>query len=115
MTSMTTHLLKQRADLWRRTDVSDGQGGWTSSFARFKTDAKCKIDQASAKEQFEAEQAGGSCTHKIYLEHDQDIERGDEVRRNGKVYRVGLVYEPSTSGVYRRADSEVIQPEGDPV
>lgn len=112
MTSLTTHLLKQRADIYRRTQVSDGQGGYTYSYALVEANVKCKIDQASGKEQFEAQQAGGSMTHKVFLEHDQSVRRGDEVRRLGKSYRVDLVHEPSTSGVYRRADSELIQSEG---
>ncbi|AVP41348.1 head-to-tail stopper [Streptomyces phage Yara] len=112
MTSLTSHLLKQRADLYRKTSASDGQGGTTYSFSLVKANVKCKIDQASGSEQFEAQQAGGSMTHKIYLEHDLNVRRGDEIRHSGDAYRVDLVYAPSTPGVYRRADSELIQPEG---
>lgn len=115
MTSLTTHLLKQKADIYRKTSISDGQGGTTYSYTLFKSQAKCKIDQASGAEQFEAEQAGGKMTHKVYLEHDVNVRRGDEIRRNGKAYRVDTVYEPSRPGVYRRADSELIQPEGEDV
>jgi hypothetical protein len=31
--SLVTHLLKQLADVYRRTEVSDGQGGVTYSYA----------------------------------------------------------------------------------
>jgi len=115
VTSMTSHLLKQRADIYRRTQVSDGQGGYTTSMSLVSANVRCKIDQASGAEQFEAQQAGGTMTHKVYLEHDENIRRGDEVRRLGKAYRVDLVYEPSTPGVYRRADSELLQEEGEDI
>lgn len=115
MTSLTTHLLKQKADIYRPVQVSDGQGGYTRSFTLFKANAKCKIDQASASEQTEADQSNASMTHSIYVEHDVNIRRGDEIRRNGKSYRVNDIAEPSRPGVYRRADTELIQPEGDDV
>lgn len=115
MVGMTAHLLKQKCDIYRRTEVADGQGGFTYSYSAVKLQVRCKIDQASAKEQIEAEQAGASLTHKIYLDPDQTIRRGDEIRRTGHVYRVGSVVESSSSNVYRRADSELIQPEGSDV
>lgn len=115
MAGLTAHLLKQKCDIYRRTQVSDGQGGYTYSYAVVKLQVRCKIDQASPKEQIEAEQAGASLTHKVYLDPDQNIRRGDEVRRLGKSYRVGSIVEPSSANVYRRADSELIQPEGEDV
>lgn len=113
--SLVTHLLLKTADIYRRTRVSDGQGGYTYSYALIKASAKCKIDQASDSERVEAEQAGSSFTHKVYLNHDQDVQRGDEIRRDGKTYFVKAVIEPDRPGVYRRANSEFIQSEGDSV
>lgn len=110
--SRVTHLLKQRADVYRRTEVSDGQGGVSYSYALLQSQRKVKIDQASAREQFEAEQAGASMTHKVYQNHDDDIQRGDEYRVGTKRYRVATIVDPSTPGVYLRADVELIQSEG---
>jgi SPP1 family predicted phage head-tail adaptor len=115
MAGMTAHLLKQKCDIYRRAQVSDGQGGYTYSYALVKGQVRCKIDQASGSERIEAQQAGGSMTHKIYLDPDQNIRRGDEIRQGDKSWRVDLVYEPSTPNVYRRADSELIQSEGNDV
>lgn len=113
--SLVSHLLKQRADIYRRTQVSDGQGGYTYSYAAVVTSQRCKIDQASAKEQMEAEQANSSHTHSIYFDYDQNLRRGDEVRRLGKSYRVNTVVQPSTPDVYYKAECEEIQPEGEDV
>lgn len=115
MISRTAHLLKQRADIFRRTQVSDGQGGYTYTFGAVKVNQKCKIDQASASEQMEAEQAGSTHTHSIYMEYGQNVRRGDEIRRLGKSYRVGKVVQPSTPGVYYKAECEELQQEGEVV
>lgn len=109
--SLVNHLLKQTADVYRQTEVADGQGGVTYSFAQLQSGRKVKIDQASAREQFEAEQAGTSLTHKVYQKHDDDIQRGDEYRSGTDRYRVMNVVGPSTPGVYLRADVEIIQSE----
>lgn len=109
--SLVTHLLKQRADVWRRTEVSDGQGGVTYSYVLLELARPVKIDQASPKEQFEAEQAGSSMTHRVYQNHDADILRGDEYRQGNDIYRVEYGIHPSTPGVYLRVDVELIRGE----
>lgn len=109
--SLVSHLLKQNADVYRRAEVSDGQGGVTYSYALLESARKVKVDQASAREQFEAEQAGASLTHKVYQNHDDDIQRGDEYRQGSDHFRVMNVVKPSTPGVYLRADVELIQSE----
>src|SRR3546814_782301 len=109
--SLVSHLLKQTADVYRRTEVSDGQGGVSYSYALLESARRVKIDQASAREQFEAEQAGASLTHKVYQNHDDDIQRGDEYRTSTGSFRVMNVVQPSTSGVYLRADTEIIRSE----
>jgi SPP1 family predicted phage head-tail adaptor len=110
--SKVTHLLNSTLDVYRRALTSDGQGGQTYTYALLETARKVRLVQATPREQFEAEQAGASMTHKVYQDHDDDIRRGDEYRLGTKKYRVATVVEPSTDGVYRRADVELIQSEG---
>lgn len=110
--SRVTHLLNSTIDVYRRAATSDGQGGQTYSYALLQAARRIRLVQASAREQFEAEQAGASMTHKVYQNHTDDIQRGDEYRLGAKKYRVANVVEPSTDGVYRRADVELIQSEG---
>lgn len=112
--SLVDHLLVSALDVYRRTRVSDGQGGYGFTYSLLETGRPVKVDQASARERAEAEQAGASMTHKIYQSNEADVQRGDEFRQQGseKVYRVNNVVEPSHAGVYRRADVELIQPEG---
>ena len=99
-------------DVYRRTMTPDGQGGGTWVYTLLESGRPVKVDQASARERMEAEQAGSSMTHKIYQDSQADIQRGDEFRTGTKVYRVNDVVEPSHSGVYRRADVELTQSEG---
>jgi hypothetical protein len=47
----------------------------------------------------------------VYQNHDDDIQRGDEFRQGSDRFRVMNVVKPSTSGVYLRADVEIIQSE----
>lgn len=110
--SRVTHLLNSTLDVYRRALVSDGQGGQTYTYTLLEAARRIRLVQATPKEQIEAEQAGASMSHKVYQDHDDDIQRGDEYRNGTKTYRVANVVEPSTSGVYRRADVELIQSEG---
>lgn len=109
---MVDHLLVSALDVYRRTRTPDGQGGFEFTYTLLEAGRPVKVDQASARERSEAEQAGASMTHKIYQADTADSQRGDEFRSGDKTYRVNNVVEPSHSGVYRRADVELIQPEG---
>jgi hypothetical protein len=109
--SRVTHLLNGTLDVYRRTETDDGQGGTDYTYGVLELARKVRLVQASAREQFEAEQAGASLTHKVYQNHNDDIQRGDEYRSGSTQYRVMNVVEPSTPGVYLRADVERIQSE----
>jgi hypothetical protein len=109
--SRVTHLLNSTLDVYRRTEVSDGQGGTTYTYSLLASARKVRLVQASAREQFEAERSGSSLTHKVYQNHDEDIQRGDEYRSGTNHYRVMNVLEPSTPGTYMRADVEILQNE----
>lgn len=109
--SRVTHLLNSTLDVYRRVESSDGQGGTTSSWTLVSSARKVRLVQASPREQIEAEQAGASLTHKVYQNHDVDIQRGDEYRSGSASYRVANVVGPSTPGTYLRADVEKIQSE----
>lgn len=111
--SKVTHLLNSTLDVYRRAEVSDGQGGVTYTFSLLVAARRVRLVQATPKEQFEAEQAGASLTHKVYQNHNDDIRRGDEYRSGTDRYRVMSVVEPSTPNTYRRADVEIIQSEQD--
>lgn len=109
--SRVTHLLNGTLDVYRRSETDDGQGGSEYTYALLEASRKVRLVQATPREQFEAEQAGASLTHKVYQNHDDDIQRGDEYRQGTIQYRVMNVVEPSTPGVYLRADVERIQSE----
>lgn len=109
--SRVTHLLNSTLDVYRATDEDDGAGGQTRTFSVLESDRRVRLVQATAKEQFEAERYGSSLTHKVYQNHDDDIQRGDEYRDGSSRYRVMNVLGPSTPGVYLRADVEIIQSE----
>lgn len=110
--SLVDHLLNSTLDVYRRTLTPDGQGGGEYVYTLLEAGRAVKVDQASDGERVRAQQAGASLTHKIYQRHDADIQRGDEFRTGDKVYRVNGVVEPSSAGVYRRADVELTQSEG---
>lgn len=110
--SRVTHLLNSTLDVYRRVLASDGQGGQTYSYVLLEAARRVRLVQATPRERILAEQAGASMTHKVYQNHDDDIQRGDEYRLGTKKYRVADAVEPSTDGVYRRADVELIQSEG---
>lgn len=104
--------LREKLAVWRPTDVSDGQGGTTTTLVAAGS-VRAKVSQPAAAEQIEAQQAGTSMTMIVHLKPDADVRRGDELRRpDGDRLRVKYTIHPSEP-VYLRADCEQIQSEGD--
>lgn len=109
-------LLPSSLHLYRATDQPDGMGGTTPSWSLVAEDLPMRLCQATARERLSAQQAGAEFTHRIYCAPAADVRRGDEWRTTDgdllHVYRVVDVVEPSTPGVYRRADCLYVQRKG---
>jgi head-tail adaptor len=112
---MIGHWLNRELQVWRREAVDDGYGGQTSTYVRQPDDVRAKVDQPSAAERLLAAQTSSRHTHSIYLMPDADVRRLDELRdeATGEQWRVLAVVGPSTVR-YRKAESELIQGEGEP-
>jgi SPP1 family predicted phage head-tail adaptor len=105
--------LREKLEVWRPTEVDDGQGGSSTELVRIGTHVRAKVSQPAAAEQIEAQQAGSTMTMIVHLRPDADVRRGDELRRaDGDKLRVKYTIHPSDP-VYLRADCEQIQSEGD--
>lgn len=105
--------LNRVLEVWRPTTTPDGAGGQQVTFVRQPDDVAAKVDQPSATERLLAQQAESRHSHNVYVLPAADVRRGDELRGSDEVYRVLAVVEPS-SPAYRKAESELIQSEGDP-
>jgi len=115
------HELREKLEVWRPTEVDDGQGGSSTALVRVarpdppssRDTVRAKVSQPAAVEQIEAQQAGSSLTMIVHFKPTVDVRRGDELRRaDGDKLRVKFTIHPSEP-VYLRADCEQIQSEGD--
>ncbi|WP_033818886.1 head-tail adaptor protein [Kitasatospora sp. MBT63] len=106
------HLLNRVLEVWRPAAVPDGAGGQAVALA-LAGEVRAKVDQPSASDRTLAAQTGSRHTHTVYLLPTADVARGDELRGGGQRLRVHSVVEPSRPD-YRKAETELIQPEGAP-
>ena len=105
------HELREKLEVWRPTEVDDGQGGSTVQLTRVGR-ILVKVSQPAAAEQIEAQQAGTTMTMIVHTKPTSDVRRGDELRRtDGDKLRVKYTIHPSEPE-YLRADCEQIQSEG---
>ena len=106
----TAYFLNRPLDIYRRVETPDGMGGTVTGPPQLVGSAMFKVDQPSAAELIEAEQAQSSHSHNIYALPATDIQRGDELREAGKSYRLIAVVQPSEA-VYAKALAELVQRE----
>ena len=81
--------------IWRAGRVSDGQGGWTETFADTGQTVAGRITPLGGGEQFRADQKVGVITHRFSCDASVDVLPGDQVRYSGETYRVDSA--PKTS------------------
>jgi SPP1 family predicted phage head-tail adaptor len=110
---MIGHLLGRELAVWRPTRTPDGYGGHTTELVQQPDTVAAKVEPPSATERMVAAQARSEHTHNVYLLLTADVRRGDELRGDGQSFRVLDVGEPS-SPVYRKAQTQLIQSEGEP-
>lgn len=115
------HWLNRTLQVWRPQGEDDGHGGQEITYVRQADDVRAKVDQPTAVERTVAAQTDSDHTHDIFLLPTADVRRGDELRdggtedepRDGEKWRVLFVVEPSSTR-YRKAQSQLIQGEGEP-
>ena len=115
MTGPITHLLNRTLEVWRPVSVPDGYGGQTAALSLQPAPVLAKVDQPSASDRLLAAQLSSKHSHDIYLLPSADVRRGDELRDPGTDERwlVLAAVAPSTP-VYRKAQAQLIQGEGEP-
>jgi head-tail adaptor len=102
------HRLNEELTVYRATDVADGAGGTTRTFAAVGT-LRAQVSQPSAAERQVAAQVGALLTHVVHAEYGVDVERGDELD-NGEPRRlrvVGVLHDSRRT--YTRLECEVTQ------
>ncbi|TQE35471.1 phage head completion protein [Streptomyces ipomoeae] len=112
---MIGHWLNRTLQVWRPEETPDGHGGAESTYVRQPDDVRAKIDQPSATDRLLAAQTSSDHTHDIYLLPAADVRRLDELRdeTTGESWKVLAVVAPSSTR-YRKAQSQLIQGEGEP-
>jgi hypothetical protein len=112
---MIGHWLNRQLEVWRPEGTPDGHGGEQITYVRQSDDVRAKVDQPSATDRLLAAQTSSEHTHDVFLLPAADVRRLDELRdtTTGETWRVLAVIGPSTAR-YRKAQSELIQAEGEP-
>jgi SPP1 family predicted phage head-tail adaptor len=102
------HRLNDSLTVYRATDVADGAGGSTRTFASVGT-IRAQVSQPSAEERTVAAQAGANLTHVVHTTHGADVGRGDELDTGeGRRLRV-LAVLTNSRRTYSRLECEVAQ------
>ncbi|MFJ2002177.1 phage head completion protein [Streptomyces chartreusis] len=112
---MIGHWLNRTLQVWRPQGEDDGYGGERVTYVRQPDDVRAKVDQPSASDRLLAAQTSSEHTHDVFLLPSADVRRLDELRdeSTGEAFKVLHVIGPSTPR-YRKAQSELIQGEGEP-
>ncbi|MGI5443821.1 head-tail adaptor protein [Streptomyces shenzhenensis] len=115
MTGPITHLFNRRLQVRRPSTADDGYGGQSGDLVTQPGTVAAKVDQPSAAERALAAQTDSRHTHTVYLQPAADVRYGDVLRdpATGEQWRVTAVVGPSTP-VYRKAEAELMQTEGEP-
>jgi SPP1 family predicted phage head-tail adaptor len=96
-------LLNNTFTVSRRVRTDDGQGGWAISYLELGT-AEGRIRPATANERVVADAEEQQITHVLYLEHGEDVLRGDLVVCDDLTVEVLGVREPSKAGEHLEID-----------
>ena len=112
---MIGHWLNRELAVWRPERTPDGYGGQTTSHVQQPEPVRAKVDQPSATDRLLAAQTSSKHSHDIFLLPDADVRRLDELRdaSTGESWKVLHVIAPSSTR-YRKAQSELVQGEGEP-
>lgn len=88
----------------RKTRTSDGKGGWRTAYAEIGA-VDGRIRPATSAERTLAAQEQRQISHVLYVDADEDIERGDQVEADdGLLVDVQGVREPSRAGHHLEVD-----------
>lgn len=90
-------------DVERRSRTSDGQGGWTIGYAATGT-VEGRIRPAGSAEREVAQAEGRQISHVLYVDHGEDVERGDRVTCGDLVVEVVAIREPSKTSHHLEID-----------
>jgi SPP1 family predicted phage head-tail adaptor len=103
MMSVFESLLNHTFTIMRRGRTSDGQGGWTITYADIGN-AEGRIRPASSAEREVAAAEQRQISHVLYVVDGTDIARGDLVIGGGITVDVQGVREPSQAGHHLEID-----------
>ena len=78
----------------RKTRTTDGQGGYTATWATSST-VEGRMRPASATERTEAMLLKYEVDNILYCATDEDIVRGDRITKDGRTWDVEAVRDPS--------------------
>lgn len=106
--SVFTSLLNETYTVSRRVRVSNGQGGWAVFYEEIGT-VEGRLRPASGTEREVAAQEQRQISHVLYVEADEDIERGDQVEGAGLSVEVQGIREPSQAGHHWEIDCLEVQ------
>lgn len=82
-------------EVWRASRATDGQGGWTETYAK-NADVAGRLTPLSGGETIRADQERGVITHRFSCASSASLIKGDQVRVGSRVLRVEAVQRTSS-------------------
>jgi len=107
MTLSIVHLLNRTVDIKRQSLVSDGQGGFSNTFAAVVTGVKGRRQAASGNERLVAGREEALVSHVWYFDAGVNVRNRDVLESNGIQDEVISVLPPSRDDFMKVAVKEI--------
>lgn len=96
-------LLNKTVDIKRKTQTSDLQGGYTSTWATIHQSVKCRFYPLSSKEaMLSYNKASVFANYFIYLEYISGLAEGDRVYLGTRIFEIKLVIDWDETNKYMK-------------
>lgn len=94
-------LLNNKVNIKRKTQVADGQGGYTTTWAVVHYRVKCRFQALTSKEaMLSYDKAAVFANYYVHMEHITDIAEGDRLYLGVRIFEVKMVIDYAEVGKY---------------
>ena len=91
-------VLRHRVDVQTETRTSDGQGGYTASWATASASVPAAIDPIQARQQFINASVGVDATHVIKMRADVTVDEKQRILWGSRVFEILTIEEINENG-----------------
>ena len=94
----------------RKTETSDGHGGWTAAWASLYASAPCRLQPMGGTEQVIYDKWGVPSTHKLFCDSVYSLVEDDRITVDSSVYDISLVRDIDLLSHHREIQLRRVKP-----